>query len=232
MLPLFAYPLRKRWAVLAGLGPARLWFNVHMALGIVGPLLVLVHSTFQIGSVNAGVALISMVVVAVSGLVGRVIYLRTHTGLGGELETLDSLRRDMGLADAGVRSTLHFAPEAEARLLALERYVGRPGEIGREHLRRLVVLPLLLGRERRAIRREIVARLRGLAGERGWDAKTLRSRERRARRAIDAYARSVQRAAQLAAYARLFSLWHIAHVPFVFLMVLCALFHVVAVHAY
>ena len=33
-------------------------------------------------------------------------------------------------------------------------------------------------------------------------------------------------------FERLFSLWHVAHVPFVWIMVCCAIFHIVAVHAY
>lgn len=49
---------------------------------------------------------------------------------------------------------------------------------------------------------------------------------------VDDYAMAVQRAAQFQTFERLFSMWHVAHVPFVWIMVLCALFHVVAVHAY
>ena len=34
------------------------------------------------------------------------------------------------------------------------------------------------------------------------------------------------------AYERLFALWHVAHIPFVYLLVVSAIVHVVAVHAY
>ena len=67
---------------------------------------------------------------------------------------------------------------------------------------------------------------------RGWDGPELQLRARRARELVDDYFNAVLRVAQLAAYTRLFSLWHVLHVPFVFLMVLCAIAHVVAVHAY
>jgi hypothetical protein len=43
---------------------------------------------------------------------------------------------------------------------------------------------------------------------------------------------AVVRVAQYTAYERLFSLWHVAHLPFVFLLLLSAVVHVVAVHAY
>jgi hypothetical protein len=42
----------------------------------------------------------------------------------------------------------------------------------------------------------------------------------------------VVRVAQFTAYERLFALWHVLHVPFVYLLVLTACFHVFAVHAY
>jgi|CXWL01.1.fsa_nt_gi hypothetical protein len=232
MLLLFAYPLRKRWQALAGIGKAKHWFVVHMVLGIGGPILVLAHSTFRIGSINAGVALWSMVIVAVSGVMGRFIYLRIHRGLGGERLSFEALRDTLGLTATSVQSQLHFAPRAEARLRALEKHAGLPGDGWAEQLRRLTVLPWALHLERRRCRRETDEALQFLARERGWDAAKLHARAARARRLADDYITAILRVAQLAAYTRLFSLWHVLHVPFVFVMVLCAIAHVVAVHAY
>jgi hypothetical protein len=232
MLLLFAYPLRKRWAWLAGKGKAKHWFVVHMVLGIFGPLLVLAHSTFQIGSVNAGVALFSMLIVSASGVAGRFIYLRIHRGLGGEKLTLEALRQTLGFTANSVRSQLHFAPLAEARLRALDVHAGAPGDRWVDHLQRLLVLPWHVRRERRLCQREVDRALRGVADQQNWGSATLRARRVRARRLVADYTTAVLRVAQLAAYTRMFSLWHVLHVPFVFLMVLCAIAHIVAVHAY
>jgi len=232
MLLLFAYPLRKRSPTLARLGKAKHWFAVHMVLGVLGPVTVLAHSAFQVGSLNAGVALFSMLIVAASGVVGRFIYLRTHQGLGGQIESFEALRAAHGFADNAAHSALHFAPAAEARLLALQAHTGRPGDAWREHLRRLAVLPWQVNRQRRLIRRDALAALRRVAAEQKWDEPTLRRRWRRVDRIVSNYTASVLRIAQLAAYSRLFSLWHVLHVPFVFLMVICAIAHVVAVHVY
>ena len=232
MVLLFAYPLRKRSARLANWGQARHWFVVHMVLGVLGPVLVLAHSAFRVGSLNAGVALVSMLVVAASGVAGRFIYLRIHRGLGGELQSFEALRAAIGLAGDAARGPLAVAPQALQRLATLERHAGRPGDAWVEHLRRLVVLPLQLRRERRAIAALASDALRHTAVAERWDEATLRRRARRARRAIAEHADAVQRIAQRAAYTRLFSLWHLLHVPFVLLMVVCAIVHVVAVHAY
>lgn len=232
MLLLFLYPLRKRWPALARLGKAKHWFIVHMVLGIVGPVTVLAHSTFRVGSLNAGVALFSMLVVAASGIVGRFIYMRIHRGLGGERLTHASLREALGLAAPDAQSKLAFAPATEQALREIARHAGTPGDALREQAYRLVALPWRLRRVRAECRREVAERLAERAAREGWTPEQLRSRRRRAQRLVSDYVASVLRVAQCSAYTRLFSLWHVLHVPFVVIMVLCALFHVLAVHAY
>jgi hypothetical protein len=49
---------------------------------------------------------------------------------------------------------------------------------------------------------------------------------------IDAALRALQRHAQFATYERLFALWHVVHIPFVYMLVISAIVHVVAVHMY
>jgi len=232
MLLLFGYPLRKRWAFMARFGTARLWFVVHMVLGVLGPVIVLAHSSFRIGSLNAGVALVSMLVVALSGVVGRFVYLHVHRGLGGERETLQGLQAQLGLIDDTAAGGLAFAPEAQAAMRDLHRHVGQPGDRWSQHLHRLTVLPLQLRARRRAIRAEVRRQTRRLAEAEGWSTEALRRRTRKAVGLVDEHVAAVQRAAQFAAYTRLFSFWHVLHVPFVVMMVLCAVVHVVAVHAY
>lgn len=232
MLLLFAYPLRKRWGLLARFGSARLWFVVHMVLGVLGPVIVLAHSSFRIGSLNAGVALVSMLVVAISGVVGRFIYLHVHRGLGGERETLQTLQNQLGLLDDATEGGLAFAPAAQASMRELHRHVGEPGDRWRDHFARLTVLPVRLAVRRRALRAEVRSQLLLLAAREGWPPEMRERRVRKSLGLVDEHVAAVQRAAQFAAYARIFSLWHVLHVPFVFMMVVCAIVHVVAVHAY
>ena len=120
MLALFSYPLRKYVRFMQGLGKVKWWFWVHLFLGIAGPWLILVHSSFRIGSLNAGVALYSMGIVVASGVIGRFIFTRINRGLNGERMSLTELRERAGLVESDARSRLHFAPLVEARLLAFE----------------------------------------------------------------------------------------------------------------
>ncbi len=81
--PLRKYPLRKRLTGLTLLGSVSGWFRIHMMLGAIGPALILLRSTCKLGSRNSNVALLAMLTVAGSGLIGRHLYGRAHLGLRG-----------------------------------------------------------------------------------------------------------------------------------------------------
>ncbi|MEQ1651925.1 MAG: pyridine nucleotide-disulfide oxidoreductase, partial [Hyphomicrobium sp.] len=74
MLLLLVYPLRKRMPSLRWLGGIPAWFQLHMLLGVLGPLLILYHCNFSFGAPNSNIALSTMLVVAASGVVGRYLY--------------------------------------------------------------------------------------------------------------------------------------------------------------
>jgi hypothetical protein len=232
MLVLFAYPLRKHVKFMRGLGKVKWWFWFHLLMGVVGPWLILVHSTFRIGSLNAGVALYSMGIVVASGVVGRFIHVRVHRGLDGEQTSLRDLRTRAGMVEGSMRSRLHFAPGVEQRLIAFEQHElrARPGWF--TYLRQVSWLPLQQWVTYARCALALRAPLRARAQRHRWTAAELKRRERRARSLVDRYLVSVVRVAQYTAFERLFALWHVAHLPFVYLLVISAVVHVVAVHAY
>jgi hypothetical protein len=56
--------------------------------------------------------------------------------------------------------------------------------------------------------------------------------ERSVSRFVREHLRRVRRVAELGSWERLFSLWHVFHLPFFYMLVLAALIHVLAVHMY
>lgn len=232
MVLLFAYPLRKRWQTLARFGRAKWWFVVHMVLGIGGPLMVLAHSTFRVGSLNAAVALYSMLLVSGSGVAGRFLYLRIHRGLGGERHTLSSLRESLGLASGPGHDLQLMAPPTAQRLLAFEQRYAGSGSAQHLALHKVVALSWSARRLRSQCCTEVDGHLATLAGQAGWQRAEQQQRAKAARRALADFIHAVMRVAQFSLVDRLFSLWHVVHIPFVYVMVLCAIAHVVAVHAY
>lgn len=232
MVLLFSYPLRKRFRFAQNWGRAKWWFIVHMVLGVGGPILILLHSNFQLRSFNAAAAFYSMAIVALSGVVGRFIYSRVNRGLHGEQSDLRELQDRAGLDQREAHSRLRFAPKVESRLIAFGQgeVSPRPGFLA--CLRRAFWLPVKQGWTYRQCIRDLHGPLCELAEQGDWDAASLAKREYLARKLVRRYLNSVVRVAQFTAYERLFSLWHVAHIPFVYLLVVSAIVHVIAVHAY
>jgi len=76
MTLLFTYSIRRRykWAWLEKTPALGKWFNLHMLLGIFGPIAILYHSGYHLGATNSNMALWSMLIVFASGFVGRFLY--------------------------------------------------------------------------------------------------------------------------------------------------------------
>jgi len=232
MLALLLYPLRKRLRFLHFMGPTRHWFRMHMAFGLVGPLLILYHCNFQLGSVNSKVALYCMLLVAGSGIVGRHFYARIHRGLYGRKTSLRDLQQDLGKSNEKSHGLSTLMPELVARLDAMSeelqgcqvtQTLGIRRSLRWTFTHHVTHLSLWL-----TARRELKhAALNSSVVQRNY-SRLMRS----ASKFIRDYMALVGRVAQFSFYERLFALWHVLHLPIFLLMVLSALFHVLAVHMY
>lgn len=225
LLLLLLYPLRKRLRIARSCAPLKYWFAMHMMCGIAGPLLVVFHSTFRMRSLNATVAMSCMILVAVSGVVGRFIYRKIHHGLYGARATLkdtqDVLARELRSIEELVRPVPALREEID-RFEALASL--RPSGW---HARTAHFMTLGL---RRVLAQRRIAR--AIARIPAVDPVRSHAYAVSLTRASFDTLRAMQRVSQFSAYERLFSLWHILHVPFVFMLVVSAIVHVVAVHMY
>ncbi len=232
MIVLLTYPMRKYVHFMRNWGATKNWFRVHMILGIAGPTLILFHSTFRVGSLNATVALTCMILVAGSGVVGRVIYRKIHHGLYGRSATLHEVQSNLGMIGGDVKSMFHFAPHIEKRLQefaastlteyngAWSRFVSFLTVGARSHWTYLMVT------------RELKRIGRIHAEKHQWDSIKLENRLQPGKMAIRRYLNAVIDVARFSAYERLFSLWHVIHVPFIFMLLISGIVHVIAVHMY
>lgn len=228
MLLLLLYPARKRVRWLAFIGTVKRWFQAHMLFGVVGPILVLFHSNFSLGATNSNVALWSMIIVAASGLVGRYFYAHIHHGLHGRRATLQELTAASDRLRAQTQS-IAFLPELVERLNAAEaRLLGSQAP----QLLRPIVTRWLYWRNVRALRSYVRTALRRAARE----SAVLAVHAPRLRpTALDYVQRrllAARRVAELESFERLFSWWHILHLPLFFMLLIAGVVHVIAVHVY
>jgi hypothetical protein len=232
MLMLMSYPIRKHFRFAFGLGPVRRWLAWHMVLGVGGPMLILIHSGFRYGSLNAGVALYSMIIVASSGVVGRFIYTRINRGLHGERVALDDLKARAGIEQEGSRSRLSFAPKVEGLLASFKSSVANPNPGWIEHLQRVFILPAVQWITYIRCVLLLSGRLAKLAKRNQWSTRQTNEHRRLAHKLVRRYLNAVVRVAQFGSYEWMLSAWHIAHIPFVFLLVISTFIHIFAVNAY
>jgi hypothetical protein len=218
MTTLLLYSVRKRARFLADAGPLRTWLGIHMMLGILGPVAILFHANFRLGSLNSSVSLACVLLVASSGVIGRLIYPKVHHGLTGRRTTLAEVRAVARSRKNAASATLRDHPPLAAEIDAFERFALTPhGLVGASWN------AFVLGRRARAIRRRCQRILRG-AGS--------RDEARRALEALHAYLEAVRRIAEYRIFERFFSLWHAFHLPFCVLLFGAAVVHVIAVHMY
>lgn len=232
ILTLLLYPMRKRFKVLKILGPVKNWFRLHMMLGVIGPIAVLYHSNFALGSVNSTAAMFSMLLVAGSGLVGRFLYAKVHHGLYGRKANLKELLAGVKLTAADTGGVAQFVPNLMSEIAAYDRQVLQPPK----SIWQSIILPMRLMIQTRAGCRRIIGFVDEQLDERACVSPVVAEHRDRLLQACTVYVkehlRRVRRVATFAAYERLFSLWHKVHLPFFYLLLLTAIVHVIAVHAY
>jgi hypothetical protein len=232
LLVLLMYPLRKRFRSLQYLGSTKQWFQWHMILGVLGPLLVLYHSNFRLGSFNSQVALYCMLLVAGSGLIGKYIYAHVHRGLYGRKNTLGELRAELSESLEKSRGLATLLPGLAARLNALAAEVQGDSITGSMSMRASVVWSVRQYFVWGSLRMTAYRELKNRATASPAIAKDLRKLNKVSAKYIRTFIRQTGRVAQFTLFERLFSLWHILHMPFFFMMIISALFHVLAVHMY
>jgi hypothetical protein len=231
MLVLLIYPLRKRFRAFRFLGGVPEWFQVHMILGVVGPVLVLYHSNFSLGATNSNVALFCMLVVSGSGFIGRYLYAKIHHGLYGRKTTLQELQA-RGQSLKVDQSRLPMLPHLLGRIEGEEQRLMSWGASPLAVVLTPVGLRLLATGARWRLRRYIA---RAVAAAAVASPVVASQRVRMLRVARDYTERRLRAScdvANLLIYERLFSLWHVLHLPLFFMLLAAGIVHVVAVHLY
>jgi hypothetical protein len=232
MATLLLYPLRKRVRFMHALGATRHWFRMHMIFGVLGPVLILYHSNFSFGSLNDTVALACTLLVAISGLVGRYVYARVHVDLDGHRATLGQLSAKARISVADRPQAAALVPQLLERLTAYDAIVLTPPRSALASL----LLPMKLAVQTRWTAARLIWYARGQLRAQARRSAVIRAERRRLQRTVARFVREhlrrVRRVAELGSYERMFSVWHVFHLPFFYMLVVAALIHVLAVHMY
>lgn len=229
MLLLMLYPLRKHARFMRRLGPVKFWFRTHMLFGVIGPVCILFHSGFSLGSLNSNVALFCMLLVASSGLAGRYFYTGIHHGLYGRKATLEELKSHSKLLKSTLANELHLAPWVLSKIDSFENHVKWKSNNLVFSLWKLLSLGirtwmLYFFFRVTTLFKPITIKTKTKTGKKISSKKITRH--------IGAHLSSIRKVAGFHFYERLFSGWHVLHFPLFLMLVVSGIIHVIAVHMY
>lgn len=216
-LVLWLYPLRKKYRWLGFTGAVGRWLDVHITAALCLPLLLAIHANWRFEGL-IGLGFIAILVVCLSGVVGRYLYTRiprSRSGLELSIEEVAARRRE--LLDRVAEVTGVESGEIE-RMIRID-----PAPYDGRGIFATLWRMWRDDRARRAVERELRRRWSGG----GLDRSALR-------RAVAMAGREIaltQQARMLSATHRIFRYWHVAHRPFAVTALLAVAIHVAVVVA-
>jgi hypothetical protein len=206
------YSLRKR-SRSARWGRMSNWLEFHIFTGIVGPYLVLLHSSWKFNGLAGVVTLMTAMIVA-SGFVGRYIYTAVPRSADGVVLEARQLEEQIAAADVALQTWLR-APESALQDLA-RNFASAPVGSGGQ-------LSLVVGRG-----------ILDWSYQLNWwlQRRRLNPKQRAQARKLEALV-SRRRAlevqlASLTMARRLLALWHAIHIPLGVVLFSAAFIHIAA----
>jgi hypothetical protein len=189
------------------------WLDVHIMFGILGPLLITLHTAMKFHGL-VSISYYSMVVVALSGVFGRYVYMQIPRDTRGDAMSMEQVRRRID----EIRGSLTDRLPADV-IQGVDRFVGDVRDQRSSGLAALfqaaradIARPWRLRRLTRHLRRgkthvseDDIRKIVGLAKEE---------------------AMLVRRMARMDAMTRTLHYWHVFHKPFAYIMITIMMIHV------
>lgn len=231
MLFLLFYTAVKRLRWLSFIGSVKFWYRLHIIFGVAGPVFILYHANFSFGSPNSRNATIAMLIVVVSGIIGRFFYKKIYNSLTDHQYTVAQLQqklqqdRELMLKHFGVKSAHANAIEKfDQYILAKEGFWA--------HLFAMPIVAMRARRLKRSLIRSLKKQIKRSQAFRSLPGKKRRAILRKFRRDIRTYYLSVRKYFSFHVYEKMFSIWALFHFPMFIVMIFLGILHVISVHMY
>jgi len=212
LLGMLSYSVRKKLTSATWLGPVSNWLIFHIICGVMGPILIILHSGMRLPTGLIAMGFWFMIAVAFSGVFGRYIYgFFPRTAAGLELDLGEAAKNLSTLRSQLVEQTQGADSEQIAQAVLLARDVN----LSVNSLPQLVRFQFEVRRRSRVIR--LIMADAGLPK----DARKLATRtllaQLQLRKSQETWAMS----------KRIFRYWHLFHLPLAKVMYLIIVLHVI-----
>ena len=207
LVTLLVYSLRKRLKFMQRWGDLSVWLRYHIFMGVVGPILITLHTSFKVDGLVA-VSYWSMVAVAVSGVVGRYLYQQIPRNVLGETLSSDDIesRNEAILVELSENHGVGEKGVTALEKLALGPLENRPAPVA------LMILPVI----NLTLARQLQSNLVRFPRESGVQTRKLARN----------WVLQTRRLHLFHLIRDLFHWWHVFHKPFALIMILIMIVHV------
>jgi hypothetical protein len=206
-----SYSTRKRTKALWNLGKLSRWLEIHIFLCLLGPLLVLFHTTFKAGGV-AAISLWTMLSVAASGIIGRFLYAQIPKNLQGNELTAGQITSELDRLSLKLSSS-PIGDQLTQTIYKSFESLPKPRSIW-EAISTFVKLASLRRAIRRQARTMITAKVHSHHAAHELQATAT------------AFASLIQKSLVLNQAGKLFYYWHAIHLPFTVIMFITLAAHI------
>lgn len=206
------YMLRKRVRKFSRLGILKYWLEFHIFLCVLGPILVLYHTSFKFGGL-VSISFWSMVAVVISGVIGRYIYLQIpHTIEGREmnLQEIEQIKDSMNK-----QLSLIYKLDEKVLEIIMQTVKKQPDRLEGNLLTRRI--------KKFSFERKTMRGIKLLLKQQNISKKRIREVLKLIRTEMNLN-RKIER---LMFMQNLFKYWHVAHLPFAVLMLIIMVVHVI-----
>jgi hypothetical protein len=213
VLLLLLYSARKRERLGLRFGPLSRWLDIHIFFGVIGPLLITLHTAMKFHGI-VSVSYFSMVIVALSGVFGRYVYMQIPRDARGHALGIEEAQKRVQALRVSLAD--HLPPDA---VEGITRFAGAAGEYNLsapKAVMRTFVHDLTHPMRQRKLRKFL------RAGTRKLPKEEIREVERLARE----QSVMVRRVAMADTMTRLLHYWHVFHKPFAYIMIAIMFVHV------
>jgi hypothetical protein len=221
---IYLYPLRKKWGWLGRRGNSRHWLDFHIVLGTAAPIIISFHSSFKFGNI-AGMAFWSMLMVTLSGFVGRYLYSQIPRSLNAAELSLKEIQDKEGALKKELeeqKATFGFSVDALYQLPSAAEVARTPAVAA--------LVSMFLIDFKRPLRTSFV-RLQQ-AGFSAWIFSLfglLPTRDQKLERALRVAQKQASLSKSILFLSRtqqVFQLWHVVHRPFSYAFAILAILHI------
>jgi len=230
MAVILIYALRKRVKILRKAGNMEAWYYFHLLGGVLGPLIIVFHTSFSIKSINSAVALFTMITVVFSGLFGRYIYTRIGYNLHRKLLLIKSSEQALLEKLRDYHSPLSDKIERRLSNFALASLTG-PRSLIRLPMRLLAIHTSAMGCYVK-VGSDLTSMVKSQARREGWPNTVTKNRVAFEKDQLRKYINAIAEIANIHLLERVLVMWRILHIPLLYILVITSLAHVLAVHMY